>query len=186
MGDNREFRSPATQDGLGLSDIPFCSLLSHRPQPLQPLLAPLCWPSLHTLLQDCSAAGLTLSLSSPSLIIEAPLWLSCLFWRGALLCRTRANTLYFWAPLAMQHGGVVKLDACTQPGLSAAPLQFCMCAGISVVQKAGLKAFASFSGACVPAGGGRSRPAVSTPWQPEGGKLCTQECVNSVKLHKQG
>lgn len=154
MGDNREFRSPATQDGLGLSDIPFCSLLSHRPQPLRPLLAPLCWPSLHTLLQDCSAAGLTLSLSSPSLIIEAPLWLSCLFWRGALLCRTRANTLYFWAPLAMQHGGVVKLDACTQPGLSAAPLQFCMCAGISVVQKAGLKAFASFSGACVPAGGG--------------------------------
>lgn len=154
MGDNREFRSPATQDGLGLSDIPFFSLLSHRPQPLQPLLAPLRWPSLRTPLQDCSAAGLTLSLSSPSLIAEALLRFSCLFWRGALLCRTRANTLHLWAPLAMQHGGVVEFDACTQPELSAAPLQFCMCAGISVVQKAGGKAFASSPGASVPAGGG--------------------------------
>lgn len=79
LRNNREFRSPATQDGLGLSGLPFFSLFSHRPQPLQPLLAPRhlpsCYPSLHTPLQGL----LTLALLSPSLIAEPLLKLSCLF-----------------------------------------------------------------------------------------------------------
>lgn len=76
MGDNEEFRSLVTQGGLGISGVPFFSFLSHRSQPLQPLLAPcVCtphapYPPLHIPLQDCSAAGLNLTLYSSSLIAE--------------------------------------------------------------------------------------------------------------------
>lgn len=178
MVDNWEIRTPPAQGALGLNNHPLFSLLFTDPSPhslclLPSPLAP-CLP-FPSLCQGCSSAGFIPVLSLFKGRASCPWQLSCLFQR------TRASTCHLWAPLAM---GV------EVPGLHPA-WAFSSSSLVShVLWDAGGAeglgtAFPSSPGAH-PWGGGGAQPAVGAPWQPEGGTLCTQECVNPVRLHKQG
>lgn len=132
-----------------------------------------------------SPSGIKRSPSSPSLKADPPMSVAAVlaFPEGALLCRTRSSSRHLlpWG---------IKSQAHTQPGLSAPPLWFPSafpCAlGCWWCRRPGDSISILLRSPCPCGGGGEPQPAVSAPWQPEGGTLCTQECVNSVKLHKQG
>lgn len=122
MVDNWEIRNPPIQDGLGLSGRPLFSLLL---PPASLLATPLC--------RGCSAAALASSPSSPSLNADPHVCGSCPgFSRG---CSALQDKGQYPPSLGTSCHRGVKSQACTQPGLPAAPLWFPMCAGILVVQK---------------------------------------------------
>lgn len=90
-------------------------------------------------------------------------------------------------PLQEQRSLGAKYRIYAQPMLPAAPFQPHICDCILVLQSLGsapvLQAFCP--GACTLAWGGSLARCATVP-AALGSALCTQECVNSVKFHKQG
>lgn len=173
MVDNWEIRNPPTQDGLGLSGHPLFSLLL---PPASLLATPLC--------RGCSAAALVSSPSSPSLNADPHVCGSCPgFSRG---CSALQDKGQYPPSLGTScHGGSNRRPA-PSVAFQQLPSGFPCVLGSWWCRRPGDSISILPESPCPCGGGGEAQPAVSAPWQPEGGTLCTQECVNSVKLHKQG
>lgn len=142
MGDNEEFRSLVTQGGPGISGVPFFSFLSHRSQPLQPLLAPcVCTPPCPLSSPSHPFAGLLCSWAEFNPVL---LFFNC---RG-VLCSVGQG------PISSASGHFLPCSMevlnC-MPAPSAALLQFPHVLAREWCRKPGDRtALASSPGACVP------------------------------------